>query len=1006
MTALRAGFACATLTVGLAMASPAAGQQPSADSTRARVNRLLESLGRPAGLDSTLLVDDSVLQAQRNPVSQGPRGSMPAADTIMQRLLGLQGYQVTQYEGASAQFGAGDRELSLRGAADSRARVLRDDFELAADSAIHYDEDRGRIRSEGLAEFSRQGGEPLTTDILIYDLNEQRGTALGAATTYNEGAQWQVAGDLSSVEPGLFWGRHVRFTSCELDEPHYHFSTGEIKWVSDDWFVARNVTLKFADVPVMWLPFIAQGLGDGRSSGLLAPRFSVNDIVRTSRGYERRISNLGFYWAMSEYTDMSLALDWWSNNFIGVNGEFNYNWARQFLRGGINYRQFWRTEGGREVTFNTRHSWEISERMSLRANAAFASSEDFVRRNSFDPRELTQSIDSDGAFTRRFDFGTVNLGAGRKQFLSDDRVEMTLPSLGVSLNPITFFSAPSSRASWYNNITWSGNARFNRRTFDFAEQADSAFTVSMTDRETTDAGVSSSFSIGGFSWSQSATLRDQLNRQIPGFALPFDTLVGPEQGRFDVATSEFSWNTSLSYQQRLVGSMTLTPNVSLRGSALKSDTIDVASQIYVAAPSRLSAGASLKMDLYGFFPGFASYERIRHKISPSFSYDYSPEVTPTELQQRVFRGTQAIQATNQVRVTLNNTFEAKLRAPDDTAAAEELAEPDSLTMALDSLLLDPFQVDSLLNDPDRMARLGLDSIMVDSMRTEAALRGLGGDTPRQAQQQRVVTLLGISTSAVNYDLVRADSTGRFVDGFQTTRLSNSITSDFLRGLSISMDHDLFEDPQSFGTGVGDTDGEAVTARAFKPHLSQLNLGFSLSNRSTLVQWLTNALRGGEATADSIPAEDDEDRGFGNDPLGDAADSDEATIIPRSNDPFGRLGVGAGRGEALVGTWSANFNYSLNRPRQDNVEKTQLLTANIRLQPTARWGVSWRTSYDLETNGFLDHMIRLTRDLHRWEAHFDLRQTITGNWQFRFEVALQDNRDLKFDYEQRNQNRSF
>ena len=985
--ALGAAWALAAL---LAMATPALHAQAGedADSTRARVSRLLEALGRPAGMDSTLLVDDSTLEANARVVGPGRAGGvqLPAGDSIVARLLGLEGYLVTRYEGASASFTAQDRLLSLAGGESGRARVMREDFELAADSAIHYDEQRGRVRSEGPAEFTRQGGEPLTTEVLVYDLEEDRGTALGAATTYNEGAQWRVAGDLTSVQPGLFWGRHVNFTSCEAEEPHYHFATGEIKWISDDWFVARNVTLKFADVPVFWLPFIAQGLGEGRSSGLLAPRFSVNDIVRTSRGYERRISNLGFYWAMSEYTDMTLALDWWSNNFVGVHGTFGYNWARRFLRGNINYRQFWRTEGGREITFNTSHNWELSERASLRVQAAYASSEDFVRQNSFDPRELTQSIDSDGAFNRRFDWGTVNVGAGRKQFLSDDRVEMTLPSVGLSLTPITLLRAPSSQASWYNNITWSGNARFNRRTFDFAEQPDSAFVLTGADRETQDASISSSFTLGAFSWSQSAQLRDQTTRQIPGTLLPFDTLVGPEQGRFDVSSSELTWTTSLSYQQRLIGSMTLTPNVSLRGSALKVDTVDVAADRYVAAPSRLSAGASLKMDLYGFFPGFGAYERVRHKVSPAFSYDYSPSVTPTELQERVFRGSRAIQATNQLRVTLNNTFEAKRRPP-ETAA-------DSAAMAADTLPLD---------DLLAMEALGYDSVTVDSLRADAALRGLSGEAAPRTQTQPVVTLLGISTSAVNYDLVRADSTGRFVDGFQTTRLSNQITSDFLRGLSISVEHDLFDDPGLSLDPEGEPSETPDGGRAFKPHLSQLNFGFSLSNRSGLVRFLGGLLGSAdELDADTAAAEPEPE----DDPLDDASDLDEANMIPRAEDRFAGVGDRRTRGEANVGTWSANFNYSLRRPRDDALEKSQLLTANVRLQPTARWGVSWRTSFDLEESGFLDHVVRLTRDLHRWQAHFDLRQTVTGNWQFRFEVALQDNRDLKFDYEQRNTDRTF
>ncbi|GIS81290.1 MAG: hypothetical protein CM1200mP14_28560 [Gammaproteobacteria bacterium] len=59
------------------------------------------------------------------------------------------------------------------------------------------------------------------------------------------------------------------------------------------------------------------------------------------------------------------------------------------------------------------------------------------------------------------------------------------------------------------------------------------------------------------------------------------------------------------------------------------------------------------------------------------------------------------------------------------------------------------------------------------------------------------------------------------------------------------------------------------------------------------------------------------------------------------------------------------------------------------------------SYDLERRAFNDHTIRLTRDLIGGKQNFYFLQTATGNWTFRFEVSLIDNRDLKFDYKQRN-----
>ena len=79
----------------------------------------------------------------------------------------------------------------------------------------------------------------------------------------------------------------------------------------------------------------------------------------------------------------------------------------------------------------------------------------------------------------------------------------------------------------------------------------------------------------------------------------------------------------------------------------------------------------------------------------------------------------------------------------------------------------------------------------------------------------------------------------------------------------------------------------------------------------------------------------------------------------------------------------------------------MINGTVTLRPTELWDVSWRTSYDIERGGFNDHTIRLSRDIHRWKANFDFLQTATGNWQFRFEVSLTDNQDLKFDYRQRN-----
>jgi hypothetical protein len=194
---------------------------------------------------------------------------------------------------------------------------------------------------------------------------------------------------------------------------------------------------------------------------------------------------------------------------------------------------------------------------------------------------------------------------------------------------------------------------------------------------------------------------------------------------------------------------------------------------------------------FGFFPGVGPYEAIRHKLSPGFDFSFAPEVTSTELQQQVF-GRQEIRPRKELSFSLNQTFEAKRRqAPVDTT---------------------------------RTGSLPADTLAADT------LSASGGPLPR-APRQEIVTLLALRTTAIQYDFVEADEQGDPLFGFQTTRISNQISSDFLRGLSISMSHDLFADTT---VQAGD---EIRQERRFDPHLSELNFGFSsAANTRAAARW--------------------------------------------------------------------------------------------------------------------------------------------------------------------------
>ena len=933
------------LTVLAAFGSVSA--QEEVDSTRLRVIQRLELLARAPGFDSVLFVQDSMRIAE---IEAGRGfGGAASADSVVAELMAMPGFTLTEYDGGSATFEAAERILTLIAPDGARARVSSEGMSVEADSSILYNEETGRLQTVGQSTFTPDIGDPIESASLVFDISEERGSAFGAQTSYSEGgANWLVTGDMPFAAADSSFMSHARFTSCDLEEPHYHFETDEIKIVGGKVLVARPVRLYFADVPVAWLPFVAQSLSQGRSSGLLTPRFSVNDIVRTSGRYRRRVSNLGFYWAMSDYSDALMAVDWFSQNFLSLTSSLRYSFNRQFLDGDLSFRRYWRADGSTELALDTRHNWDLDERTKLRMSGRYVSSNDFVRENSFNPAEVTQSIDSEGGINRRFNWGTASMGANRKQYLSDDRTEWTLPSANLSLSTITLFRNASSNAHFYNNMTWSGSASFSRRTLNRVQP--DVFSFSHANTETTAGSVRSTLSLGNLSLAQSVQLRQSGTLGVPDALLVIresenPTLItgSPVQ---DITDSHLTWQSSVSYQQQLIGSTTITPRLAISGNMFRSDTSAVASAL-VSAPSRVSFGGTLKTDIYGFYGGFGGFEAVRHKISPSLQYEWSPATSPTQLQQQLFRS-RTLQPKNALSLTLNQTWEAKRRPPEgDSTAANS-------------------------------------STVLDSLNLTSSVQPTPSDGPTRLQQGQTVSLLALRTSVLRYDFVEADSIGTFLAGFETTRLSNQISSDFLRGLTISVDHDLFEDKEV----------EGQLNRNFAPHLAQVNLGFSLGSNSSIFRWLGFLSGGEEGESPGTQTEEPDVV----DPFEPTGVNDESSIIPTGRRPLSSAEP-ARRGDR--GGWNANLSYSLQRPRGDDVMMSQMLTGTITLRPTENWDLSWRTAYDLERRAFNDHTIRLSRDLHRWEANFDFLQTATGNWTFRFEVSLIDNRDLKFDYKQRN-----
>ncbi len=927
---------------------------------------IADSAGFVAADSAGLAISDSAaLAATGDTIDGEPEGPpFPSEDEIFRQLAAEEGFHVVEYRAREVGLDIDEETIEL----DGEAQTTYQQASISADQ-ITYWADLKYVQAnavENSTVLSGEGRDAVSDSVLYYDVSNTKGTMMDAQTQFAErGAEWFVRGTTTPRGSRHVFVEAGNFTSCEIEHPHYYFRAGQIKVVSNDIIVAWPVTLYVHDVPVAWLPFFAQDIREERRSGFLPPRFGFNDVVSSSSNVRRSITDFGYYFALNDYMDAQTTVDWFSGRFTRASGAFRYRSMKKFFRGSV----LGSYSFGDERTFQLRmqHQHDLTPVTNIRVSANYITNTRVFERQTFDPTLQTQRIASDFGIQHRFPFASVNLSGSRRQDLGaqDGSVDLTLPNLRMTFSPVTLFKAPASRRGPFNNIVVTGGFAASRLNL----------SRKMRDGTNTQrASANSSVRIGSFGVSGGSNYTR--NSVVP-FEQPADSTA--DQG--SRSTTRLDYRAQADYQVDLIGSTTVRPTVSVDASSFRSrDTQDG----FVASPMRLRVGATVATDVYGFLPGFGPFTRIRHKISPRLTYDYSPaiQVSDSLLSIRGFPVSNS-RPENRLRLTFNQTFEAKLS---DAVQLDPEAQALLEGRSLDSLYADSLEAG---RGADTMADLGGadaapaagDSAATDSMAAISPDSSGGADgrddvpevrdrrllanpePPRRRQQRRNVVLLGINSSAIDFDFERENE-----PVLTTDRWSHRVNSDLLKGLSINMSLDLFE-------GRGEE-------RTFAPILSSFTGSFTFSSASGLGGLL--GLGGGGSRKQNDPRNR----------LRDAADSRyRLQSFDENPDP---LDPGLRSG----GPWTLALTYSLQRGREgESARDRQSLNAVLSLNPTPNWSLAWRTSYNISEGKFGEHLITLDRALHRWMATFMFSRSPNGNFIFQMSVNLRDVPDLKVDYDQ-------
>jgi Tat protein translocase TatC len=705
--------------------------------------------------------------AARLGLPTAPTRTFPPPDSIMEELLARPGFQAVRYRSDSATLFAEERRIQLRW----DALTQRGQSVMEADSAITYDDSNCLMTAGGNPRLF-DGPSVVISERISYDHCIRRAVIANALTNFQEGATtWFLRGTLAQdSSSSRLYASSGEITSCDLPVPHYHFSARQVKWISRTVLVARPAVLYVRDVPILWLPFIFQDARPGRRSGILVPQFGINDIVRPNGGYNRQVTNVGYYWAPNEYFDLTARLDWYANRYTqyGIAGQ--YRWLNRFVTGSVAYNRTSENTGQRSSNIRWDHRQSFNLNTTLNLNFNYASNSSVVERNAIDPLLSTQSITSALNFTRRFGWGSLTLGGNRRQSLNDRSVTQQFPALTLSPKPIDL-----SR-----NITWSPSVRLTRDEarntprgfFKFANALGVLDSVAATENTRVSAfNLDTPLRVGGFNWRNTIAVTDRLVEGRQTFTFREDNTATPQPGDSvtvnRVVSGDFStgvdWSTGINLPTLFRSTFKVQPTLgidnvvtgqpfALRNRSTGGD--------YVVQGKRFAFSLSASPTLFARTGPIGPFGGIRHSIAPVINWTWRP---------------------------------AADIAPEFARAIQQPGRPLEFR-----------------SDPNQTASISLTNTI------EGKARLAPGDTtdPLNVRKFRI---LSISTSQLAYDFEQAKKPGR--TGWITPSISNTFQSDLLPGFNLSMSHDLWR-------GQVGTD----TAR-FDPFLSSVSAGFAVSGNT-------------------------------------------------------------------------------------------------------------------------------------------------------------------------------
>lgn len=435
-----------------------------------------------------------------------------------------------------------------------------------------------------------EGADRLHGARMDYDLGEETGLVREGATKFMEG--YYNGQTIAKVGDDVLKVWNSTYTTCDLKVPHYHIASNRMKVYLDDKVVTGPVVLYIGETPLAALPFFAQNIRRGRRSGILRPDFEFGFTNQN----DRFIRNVGYYWATNDYTDFTFIGDFNENRSFRFHIDNRYR-RRYAFDGSVNF-SFYRDLANylNQWVFTGQHSQPLGEKAAFSARLHFVSSDQAAKAvNDIDQVEdvVDRRIESTASLRKSWNSVGFSASGRRTQILevtnpATVRVSTELPNVTLSIPSRSLYFGERSKAGYESTFEkvlgairvspgLSGNRRTEERLYDQTE----------TITANASLGASAPFKLRFVSLSPQLSVSDAYKR-----------------------VSQDVWRT-------IVVDTTKTPpdTTIIRPIRTSENQVNV------------STGVSASTNLYGTFsPTVGALRGIRHTLSPSATYSYTPAI--------------------------------------------------------------------------------------------------------------------------------------------------------------------------------------------------------------------------------------------------------------------------------------------------------------------------------------------------------------------------------------------